>query len=214
VPAERITVIPNGVDVTRFEQPGIDRAAIGLNGGPVVGSVGCLAPRKDYSTLLDSMALLASRGVPFRLLLVGDGPEREMLEQRAGELGLAPFVTFLGERPDVHRLLPLMDVFVLSSREEGIPNALLEAMASARPSVATAVGGTPEVLDHGRTGWIVPPRQPAALAAALEDALTRPDEARRRGEAARQAVIDGMSIETMVRRHQDFYARAVAERTR
>ncbi len=214
VPESRITVIPNGVDVARFDEPPLERTAIGVNGGaPLVGSVGCLAPRKDYATLLESLALLAARGVRFRLLLVGDGPERDALERRARELGLAPVVTFLGERSDINRLLPLMDVFVLSSREEGIPNALLEAMAAARPSIATAVGGTPEVLDHGRTGWIVPPQQPAALAAALEDALSRPDEARRRGEAARREVIESMSIETMVRRHQDFYARVVAERT-
>ena len=119
---------------------------------------------------------------------------------------------FLGERPDVEPLLKAMDVFVLSSREEGIPNALLEAMAAGRPSVATAVGGTPEVLEDGRTGWLVPSRSPEALAAALGDALRRPDEARRRGEAAHRATVETMSIDAMVRHHEEFYERAVKSR--
>jgi len=109
-------------------------------------------------------------------------------------------------------LLPGMDVFVLSSREEGIPNALLEAMAAARPAVATAVGGTPEVLEDGRTGWLVPPGDPPALAAALEAALTDRVEAERRGAAAQRATRERMSIAVMVGRHERFYLDAVAGR--
>ncbi len=136
---------------------------------------------------------------------MGDGPDRDALEARAAALGLADRVRFLGERADIDRLLPGMDVFVLSSREEGIPNALLEAMAAGRACVATAVGGTPEVLRDGETGWLVPPGSPGALADALEQALTRPGEARRRGEAARRAAREELSIEAMVRRHEEFY---------
>src|SRR5262249_28125858 len=104
-------------------------------------------------------------------------------------------------------LLPDMDVFVLSSREEGIPNALLEAMAAGRPSVATAVGGTPEVLEDGRTGWLVPAADPQALAGALARTLADPADAGRRGAAARRATEERMSIDAMVRRHEDFYRR-------
>jgi glycosyltransferase involved in cell wall biosynthesis len=171
----------------------------------VVGSVGCLAPRKDYATLLDALALLRGRGRDFRVELVGDGPERAALEAHAASLGLSDRVRFLGERPDVDRLLPTMDVFVLSSREEGIPNALLEAMAAGRPSVATAVGGTPEVMRDGETGWIVPPRSPERLAAALEQALDDPAEAARRGDNARRYAREVLSIDAMVRRHEAFY---------
>jgi glycosyltransferase involved in cell wall biosynthesis len=99
--------------------------------------------------------------VPFTAMLVGDGPDRAMLEARATALGVADAVQFLGERPDVERLLPGFDVFVLSSREEGIPNALLEAMAAGRPAVVTDVGGNREVLRDGDTGWIVPAQSPA-----------------------------------------------------
>jgi glycosyltransferase involved in cell wall biosynthesis len=178
----------------------------------VVGSVGCLAPRKDYGTQLEALSLLGRRGVEFPAVRVGDGPERRALEDRARSLGLADRVVFLGERPDVERLLPAMDVFVLSSREEGIPNALLEAMAAGRPAVATAVGGTREVLTDGETGWLVPPAAPERLAAALEHALSHPEEARRRGEAARRAVHERLGIDAMVRRHEDFYLGLVAGR--
>jgi glycosyltransferase involved in cell wall biosynthesis len=204
VARERITVIPNGVDASRFDAPA-ERAP---NGTPVIGSVGCLAARKDYGTLLDALATLAGRGVAFRADLVGDGPERDPLEQRARALGLADRVRFLGERGDVDRLLPTFDVFVLSSREEGIPNALLEAMAAGRPSVATAVGGTPEVMRDGETGWLVPPASPRALADALAQALDGSGEAERRGRAARACVLAEMDIAVMVRRHEAFYRRS------
>jgi glycosyltransferase involved in cell wall biosynthesis len=214
VPAARITVIPNGVDASRFDGAAPDRAALGADGAPLIGSVGCLEARKDYGTLLEALARLAVGGVAFSAAVVGEGRERASLERQAERLGIAGRVRFLGERRDVERLVPAMDVFVLSSREEGIPNALLEAMAAGRPCVATAVGGTPEVMRDGETGWLVPARAPQALAAALGEALARPDEARRRGEAARRWVLEALSIDAMARRHEAFYAAAVAEGAR
>jgi glycosyltransferase involved in cell wall biosynthesis len=212
VPASRVTVIENGVDVGRFDGatrrdalPGLEAVPAGV---PLVGSVGCLAPRKDYGTLLAALARLAATR-DFRCAIAGDGPDRAALEARAAGLGVADRVTFLGERSDVDRLLAAFDVFTLSSREEGIPNALLEAMAAARPCVATRVGGNAEVLEDGRTGWLVPAQDPEALAAALGDALARPAEAARRGAAARAAMVEERSIEAMVRRHEDFYLRAL-----
>jgi glycosyltransferase involved in cell wall biosynthesis len=217
VPRSRITVIPNGVDAARFVPPApveAARRALGADASPLVGSVGCLAARKDYGTMLEALRLLADRGLMFRVALVGDGPDRDMLEARAVTLGLADRVRFLGERDDIERLLPGMDVFALSSREEGIPNALLEAMAAGCPCVATAVGGTPEVLRDGETGWLVPAGSPVPLADALEEALTHPEEARRRGDAARRATREQMSIEAMVRRHEEFYEHAIGRLSR
>lgn len=212
VPRAHITVIPNGVDAARFASATPAREALGVNGASaVIGSVGCLAPRKDYGTLLEALALLRERHPGVRLVLVGDGPERAALERRAQALELGSRVRFLGERPDVERLLPAMDVFVLSSREEGIPNALLEAMAAGRPAVATAVGGTREILADGETGWLVPASSPPALAAALDDALSHPEEARRRGARAGAVARERLSIEAMVRSHERFY-RAAAGR--
>jgi glycosyltransferase involved in cell wall biosynthesis len=209
VPRARITVIENGVDASRFEGVVPDREVLGVNGGPVIGSVGCLAVRKDYGTLLAALAELRRRGRVFRAVLVGDGPERKSLEARTHELGLDGIVSFLGERPDVERLLPGMDVFVLSSREEGIPNALLEAMAAGRPAVVTDVGGNREVLTDGDTGWIVPAAAPGPLADALDQALSSPDEARRRGNRAREVTLEQRGIGVMVRRHEAFYRAAL-----
>jgi len=213
VPRGRITVIENGVDVARFASPDPHAVLAGLParpaGVPLVGSVACLAPRKDLGTLLEALARLAASGTDFRCALAGEGPDRAMLEARAASPDLAGRVTFLGERGDVDRLLPAFDVFVLSSREEGIPNALLEAMAAGRPCVATRVGGNAEVLEDGRTGWLVPPQDPAALAAALGEALRDRAEAGRRGAAARAAMVAERSIEAMVRRHEAFYERAL-----
>lgn len=209
VPRERITVIPNGVDAGRFPEGAGDRSLLGVNGnGPVIGSVGCLEPRKDYGTLLDALAALRARGIEFSAAIIGEGRERAALEDRARALGLETRVKFLGERPDIDRLLPALDVFVLSSREEGISNALLEAMAAGRASVATAVGGTPEVLKDGETGWLVPARSPSALAAALAAVLADPVEAERRGQAARRYAREELSIDAMARRHEAFYAKA------
>jgi glycosyltransferase involved in cell wall biosynthesis len=209
---DRVTVIPNGVDVERFAAARPDPIVRGENGTPVVGSVGCLAARKDYPNLFEALAVLDRRGRRFRAVVVGEGKERDALEQQVLRLGLADRVRFLGERSDVERLLPGMDVFVLASREEGIPNALLEAMAAARPAVATAVGGTPEVMEDGRTGWLVPPGDPQALAEALEAALGDPAEAARRGAAAQHVARERLSIQAMVERHQAFYLTAVDER--
>ena len=187
---------------------------LGAGGSALVGSVGCLAPRKDYGTLLEALARLSAHGWEFRAVLGGDGPERRALEERAADLALGDRVRLVGERPDIERLLPGMDVFVLSSREEGMPNALLEAMAAERPCVATAVGGVPEVLRDGETGWLVPPGSPEALARVLEEALARPEEARLRGEAAGRLVRETMSLEAMVRRHETFYERVAERHTR
>lgn len=217
VPRERITVIANGVDVARFsggDATPAEAGALGLQPADspeqlLIGAVGCLAPRKDFGTLLGALAILAKDGRAFRCAIAGDGPDREALEAQARTLGIADRVTFLGERSDVDRLLPAFDVFTLSSREEGIPNALLEAMAAARPCVVTRVGGNAEVLEDGRTGWLVPPENPAALAAALREALEHREEARRRGAAAREAMLTERSIDAMVRRHEAFYERAL-----
>jgi glycosyltransferase involved in cell wall biosynthesis len=206
-PRERVLVIPNGVDLDRFARAPAGRARLGLDGAlPLVGCVACLEARKDYPTLLHALALLDRRGQSTQAILIGDGTQRSALEELTRSLGLDGRVRFLGERPDVETLLPEMDVFVLSSREEGIPNALLEAMAAGRPAVATAVGGTPEIMTDGVTGWLVPAGSPEAFADALGKALADPGEAKRRGEAALRSARERFGIDTMVRRHEAFYA--------
>ncbi len=207
----RITVIENGVDVDRFGgQTAARPADLPQDPVPLIGSVGCLAARKDYGTLLEALAIVKRGGRAFRAVIAGDGPERDALEARRAALALDE-LSLLGERTDVDQLLPAFDLFVLSSREEGIPNALLEAMAAGRPCVVTDVGGNREVLADGRTGWLVPPQDPAALAAALAAVLADPAEAARRGAAARAEMIAERSVDAMVRRHEAYYRRVLGD---
>jgi glycosyltransferase involved in cell wall biosynthesis len=160
--AERTIVIPNAVEV------GPARTLAHRAGGPVeVVSVGRLAEPKDFATLVAAVALLP--GGTVRLRVLGDGPLRPELETQISELGLAGSVELVGEVVDVRPYLAEADIFVLSSRSEGMPLSVLEAMAASLPVVASAVGGLGEVVVEGETGFLVP----AAQAADLADRLAR-----------------------------------------
>lgn len=198
---DRLTVIPNGIDVARYSdiQP-LDRSA--WTSGPP-GSlalfVGRLDEQKDVPTLLDAARTVAMARPDWRLLLVGDGPERRTLwQQIESDPVLARAVVPLGFRTDVPRLLATADLLVLPSRWEGMPNVVLEAMASGRPVVATDVEGTREVVEPGKTGWLVQPGAGPALASALLDAASDPDRLGRYGRAARRAVEERYGIEGVV----------------
>lgn len=173
VPAARVVVIPNFVDDVAFDVPS-DAWLAGLRGelqigsdALVVGIVANLREIKDHRTLLDAVAILAPRFPRLVLVMIGQGPAKADLEARIDELGIGTMVRFAGGRanhPNPHRLF---DVSVLCSWSEGFPNSIVEAMAAARPVVATAVGGIPDAVEEGVTGLLVPPRDAPALAAAL-----------------------------------------------
>jgi glycosyltransferase involved in cell wall biosynthesis len=162
--------------------------------------------------LLEAVARLPEPGAS--LLLVGEGPSRPELEARTTELGLGDRVRFLGEANEVAGLLNAGDVFALSSLSEGVPMALLEAMACGLPAVATRVGGCPEVVAEGQTGLLVPPGQPGPLAAALGRILVRREEAREWGRAGRQRVESRFSLEAMVRAYARIYHELACRRRR
>jgi glycosyltransferase involved in cell wall biosynthesis len=152
------------------------RAALGLSESAfVVGTIGNFTPKKDHQTLLEATARIAQRYEALRLVLVGAGPLERDLRHSTGVLALDDRVVFAGSRDDVATLMPAFDVFALSSRNEGLPIALLEAMGFGVPCVATAVGGVPEVVTDGREGLLVPPGDAAALADALSTMLCDPD---------------------------------------
>jgi glycosyltransferase involved in cell wall biosynthesis len=152
------------------------RTALGVSDSAlVVGTVGNFTPKKDHDTLLRATALVAERHHALRLVLVGSGPLESALRRSAEAMALEDRVVFAGSRDDVATLMPAFDVFALSSRNEGLPIALLEAMGSGLPCVATAVGGVPEVITDGREGLLVPPGDERALADALSTMLCGPD---------------------------------------
>jgi len=207
----RVHTVLNGVDLQQF-RPSRDRAAARARIGlplnvPVVGTVARLSPEKDQSTLLYAFAAL-SRDLPAaRLLLVGDGALREDLGRLATTLGIQDRTLFAGERKDIAELLEAMDVFCLPSLTEGTSLTLLEAMACGLPVVATAVGGTPEVVADDRSGLLVPAGEPLAVAQALLRVLQHPDLGDRMGGAGRSIVSTRYSLRAMVERYSELYER-------
>jgi glycosyltransferase involved in cell wall biosynthesis len=178
IPSDRCQVIPNGTELAASAPSSIDlRTELGIPRRAFVWlAVGSLHPQKDYPSLLRAVHGLGQSDV--LLLVAGDGPLLPRLEQMRDELELAERVRFLGDRDDVETLLRACDAFVSASAWEGMPNAVMEALAAGRPVVATSVGGVPELVEHGVAGWLVRPRDPTALCAAMADVMLLTEEAR------------------------------------
>jgi glycosyltransferase involved in cell wall biosynthesis len=206
-PDDKIRIIHNGVDPALFDVAS-DRSVLAEYGvaeaDPVVGTLGWLRPEKDHTTLLRAARIVIDEMPRARFLIIGDGPTRPELEALCSELGITPNVVFVGAlvagaRGEVARLLRALDVFVLSSATvECFSIALLEAMACGRPAVCTAVGGIPEMINDGGTGYLVPPKDPQQLAARLVDLLSNPQTARRMGLAGRDRVEAEFSLDRSV----------------
>jgi glycosyltransferase involved in cell wall biosynthesis len=189
-PQRPVRVVPNGADTRVFAPRTASeaRARLGLpDDGPIVSYVGKLVPRKGVDTLVEAMGLLARRpaGAPL-LVAAGIGEEQPALERRATELGVGDRVLFVGKvaHDEVGWWMAAGDLVVLPSLSEGLPTVICEAMNVGRPVVATAVDGTPEIVRDGRTGLLVPPSDPGALAGALGRVLDEPVLAGQMGREA------------------------------
>ncbi len=202
IASERLLVVPHGIRLEDF--PGEDmRASVAEEFGlkvhaPIVGTVGRLSVQKATEDLIEAAALVQHHVPEVQFLIVGEGERRAALERLVRERGLGSTVRFAGYREDVPRLLGAMDIFVLPSLYEGMPFAILEAMAAARPVVATRVDAVPEVVVDGETGLLVPPRDPPRLAEALLHLLAHPDRAREMGRRGRERVRVHFSRERML----------------
>ena len=207
-PLDRIRVIRNGVDLERFS-PGDRRAArmaLGLEPHrKFVGTVGRLVPVKSQRTLIQAIAILASRQVDCSAILVGEGPLREPLKGLAAQLGVGHLVHLLGQRNDVHRVLPSLDVFALPSLSEGLSNTIIEAMATGLPVVSTRVGGADELVREGETGHLVPPDDPQALADALARILTSGEHAVQMGSQSLKRARQQFGLDRMVSEYEELY---------
>lgn len=215
-PRRALLSIPNGIPVERFEPAGPDarRALIddlGLDpAARLVGTVGRLHPAKDQATMLRAFRHVRDAVPGAVLLVVGDGHLRASLEAVAEAEGVADSVRFLGDRGDVPRLVRGFEVFCLSSLTEGYSIALMEACAVGIPIVATAVGGTPEIVRHGVNGLLVEPSQPEALASAVATLLKDEEGTARMGLNGMQWVRQNGSLEAMARRYEELYLGKVA----
>lgn len=200
-PAERVQLIHNGIDTAPITP------RTGRWGRRLV-TVARLEPVKALDVLLRAVAMLRGTEREVTLTVVGDGSARPALEALAHQLDLAAVVAFSGWRADVAHELRAADLFVMSSRSEGLSLTLLEAMAVGLPVVATAVGGNPEVVAHDKTGLLVPPGDPAALADAIAAVLDQPDRAAALGAAGRERVLAHFSLDAMALAHDRLYRAA------
>lgn len=217
-PPGKTDVIELGLDLEallHLERDDRLRAAFGFETGDVVfGYVGRFAPVKDLPTLITAFGLVASRLPRARLLLVGDGELRPALERLAATLGVGDSVRFTGWRRDLAAVHGSIDVSVLSSLNEGTPVALIEAMAAARPVIATDVGGVRDIVTHGETGLVVPSGDTPALAAAMERLAGDAAGRAALGRAAREAVRTRFSRERLETEISRSYRRVLAEKRR
>lgn len=208
IPPRRVSVIRNGIDTSRFIASGYEEARreLGFDAATlVVGTVANLYPVKGYVYLIRAAAELAPDFPQLRYVFIGRGPERDALEHECQEKDLSTKIAFLGQRRDVQRLLPGLDLFVLPSLSEGVPLTLLEAMAAERAAIATRVGGNTEVIEDGANGRLVAPAQPAALADAIRELVQDPERRRQMGAAARRHIEQHFSVTAMVRDYEQLY---------
>lgn len=213
LPAERVTVIENGIDAEHFRPRAPRDEAKKKFGIPaerlVLGCVGRLFPEKGFDLLIEAVRRLVDRGYDAHLLVAGEGPERQRLAQRVAELQLGDRVGLVGHLAETIPFYEALDVFVLSSLREGLPNVLLEAMSMRLPVVATEVGGVPRLVRNGENGFLVKSPAPDELAAAtmllLDDAALR----ERFGAAGRECVETRYSFRTRMARVQAVYDRVL-----
>jgi N-acetyl-alpha-D-glucosaminyl L-malate synthase BshA len=211
VPGERIEVVPNFID-TEVWRPGKEpchRAALAPGGEKIVMHISNFRPVKRVEDVVEIFARIAER-VPARLVFVGDGPERPRALDRAEELGVRPHVLFLGKHASVDELLACADVLLLPSENESFGLAALEAMASGAPVIASLVGGLPEVVEHGESGFLYPPGCVDDMAAAAIELLSDPELHARMAAAGRRIAIERFSAASVVPRYEAIYERLLA----
>lgn len=219
VPASRVAVIRNAIRVRDDAHPDPARrsdlhALFATPRRRVVGAAGRLSPEKGFAQLVHAAKLVEREDPDVGFVVFGDGPLRGRLAAQIEALGLARTVVLAGFRPDLHRLLPHLDLLALPSYTEGLPVIVLEALAAGVPVVATAVGGTPEVVEHGVSGYLVPPGDPPALARAILDALRREPERQAMGARGRQAIQERFTVEAQGRQYQRLFEALVGPGSR
>ena len=213
----RVNQIFNGVDSEEYSPNGA-KAELPFAGAQencvVVGTVGRMDPIKNFDVLIDAVKKLLDLEPDLReklrLVLVGDGPMTAEYRRQVARCGLEQITWFAGEREDVPALLRAMDIFVLPSQNEGISNTILEAMAVGVPTIATNVGGNPELIKHEESGILVPPDDIDALAAALSDYAKCPSVRAQHRIAARKRVETKFSLDSMVRSYAELYERLLS----
>lgn len=217
-PPEKIVSIPTGVDMERFnpdrvkenirEELGIDQDA------PLVGNISIIRTEKGYPYFLEAAQEILKVKPKTKFLIVGHEPKGDTLAQAVKRQGLEGEVIMPGLRKDIPQVLATLDVFVLSSLREGVPQGVTQALAMEKPVVATNVGGIPEIVKNNQTGLLVPPTNSRALARAILELLEDREKAERLGRNGRKLIEEKFSQETMIEKIEDLYRELLKKRRR
>lgn len=215
-PESQITSIPTGVDFNTFK-PNLDRSTVRQSLGIpdtafVIAMVGIIRGVKRHTIALEAFQQILQKLPDARLLLAGEGPMRPDMERLAQTLGIADHVLFLGHREDVPNLMAASDVLLLTSRSEGVPQAVTQALGLGIPVVATQVGGVPELVQHEKTGLLVPAEDSPAAAAALMRIAENHAWAQQLGEQGRQHILAKFSLDAMLNQTEALFNRLLAEK--
>ncbi|MBZ4664797.1 glycosyltransferase family 4 protein [Mahella sp.] len=200
---DKIAVVYNGVNIRYYDN--IDTGEYHKEGGFVIGTAARLIPQKGIDVLLEAFYMLLHKYNNAKLVIAGDGPSRMELERWCWEMNIADRVSFLGYISDINAFMQRLDVFVLPSLSEGFGISVLEAMACAKPVIASSVGGVPEIIDHGRTGLLFPPGDSGTLAMYLEYLIEHKKEAIDMGLRARRRLDGHFDVRTMVKKIEGIY---------
>jgi len=217
VPERKVVVIPNAIAAGAFApaEPAYRELLLKLFPRPprfLIGAAGRFSPEKNFCLFVDAAARVAAESPDAGFVLFGDGPLRAPLAEQIARLGLTERFILAGFRTDLAKYLPHLDVAVLSSTTEGLPVILLEALAAGVPTVATAVGGIPEVLEDGRSGYLVASGDAAALARRVADLLRDGDARRAMGLHGQRKVRQHFSFERQVEKYLELFARVTGKR--
>jgi glycosyltransferase involved in cell wall biosynthesis len=211
VPAEKIRTIANGIDVKAFEraQP---LPLLNAEGSKVVGVVARLDLQKGFEYLLRAARELCKTFSGLKIVIAGEGPDREKIEEMIQQYGLQPSVILAGQQSNMPAVYAAMDIFVLPSLNEGLPMTVLEAMAASRPVIATRVGAIPNVINDGENGLLVDPRDSEGLRSAIASLLNDPERCRRLGVQAHTWVGRNYTAEAMALKYREMYEQVLGKR--
>lgn len=204
---DRVDVIYNGVDLHRFDRPLDQQLRLRLRipkDAPIVGIIANYRPVKNHALFLKAAQLVARRVPDAVFLMIGRGPLESELRQLAQDLNIGDRVFFSDDQGDVSAFYPLLQVACLSSHSEGFSNAVLEYLAAGLPVVATSVGGVPEIIEHGKNGFLVPAGDAAAMAQAITGLLLDPEQARAMGRYGQQ-LCQRFELGNVVRQYEQYY---------
>ncbi|MGQ9603057.1 MAG: glycosyltransferase [bacterium] len=215
-PRSKIRIVTSGVDPDHFQVPEdircSTRKALGLEGCIVIGTIGRLIEAKGFDLLIEVASLLREQDNRIKFLLIGYGPLEDSLRSEILRRNLSDCIYMLGKRTDIPALLSAMDIYLTTSRSEGVPVTLFEAMAAGKPIVATSVGGIPDVIEDGKDGILVPSRDPEAIARAIMRLLNDKALAESLVANARKKFLENYSTQAVLSKMENIYAELIEKK--